>query len=169
MQFVHITQYQEQVIMYRRHMLSVIIAAVFAVIALGVTTSRIEAGTNPQFCLTINRTNISLNEAVTGLTRTVTVKLNQAPPAYSNITVYPDAAQPDFTVSPASRVLTTNNWNTGRTFTFSVVNDLIDEVDPEFSYTGFYGVLNMPHQSPLTIYACTSLTIGIHDNDSSDV
>jgi hypothetical protein len=149
----------------RRLLVGAFALVVLGVVGLSISAFRADAGR--YYCIVLNRTNVTLNEMHPGATQIVNVRLNIAPPAYSTVIIYPDAipAPADFTVSPASRQLNTSTWNTGRNFTFAVIDDLIDEIDPEVISYGFFGVLNVPHQSPITIYPCGRLNVSIHDND----
>lgn len=73
--------------------------------------------------LSVNRTNITLTEG--GASAIVNVQLTSAPTGQITVTPLFDASQ--VAVSPATRRLDESNWNTGKNFTFTALDDSLPE------------------------------------------
>ena len=82
----------------------------------------------PSVFVNASPTSISVTEGGTSVTYTVRLSAAPAPGEIVTINLTYDAAQ--ISISPTSRQLSGSNWNTGRTFTASAVNDTLDEASP---------------------------------------
>jgi len=131
-----------------------------------ITPSATATTAPPAVCVQVSRTNLGFGVTESGASEGYNVRLSAPPAAGETVTVFPfgfDAAQ--ITVSPVSRQFNNSNWNTGRSFTVTAVNDALDEIDPLFT-TIFHSTDSSNNASVWQgAGACSGISVGVHDND----
>ncbi len=117
------------------------------------------------YCIIISRTSISLSEG--GVSVIYNVRLSASPGAGETVTITPSYDPSQVIISPSSRQLNSSNWNNGRNFTITAVDDTIAEASPLATTVGHSGTSNIGGSPFNGITGCAGLLpVSIIDNDS---
>ncbi len=116
-------------------------------------------------CVVVSRSSMDVTEG--GVSVIYNVRLSQAPAAGEMVTITPigyDSGQINF--SPTNRKLDSLNWNTGRNFTVTAVDDVITEASPVFTTIAHNSVSTIGGSPFNGAGACNLIDVRVFDNDS---
>ncbi len=128
--------------------------------ATGTATSTSPGGVS----IIVSRVSISVTEG--GLSVIYNVRLSQSPVAGEQVTITPGYDGSQLTLSPANRKLDSSNWNTGRNFTVTAVNDAIAESSPLNTLITHSSTSNVGG-SPFNGLTGPSIAVQVIDNDGT--
>ncbi len=122
--------------------------------------------TAPSACVVISRLGIDVTEG--GVSVIYNVRLSQAPIGGEQITITPiefDTTQ--ISITPANRKLDGSNWNTGRNFTVTPLDDANVESSPQFTVIHHLGSSNYGGSPLDSIDGCEHINVRVFDNDTA--
>jgi len=130
------------------------------------TATSTATGTPVPLCIIVSRTLINVSEG--GLSAVYNVRLSAQPAPGENVTITPAYDSSQITVSPASRVLNSTTWNTGRNFTITAVNDLVVEPPVIATYITHSATSSIPGSPFNGITGCVAhILVNVTDNDTA--
>lgn len=120
----------------------------------------------PVYCIIVSRTLINIAEG--GSSAVYNVRLSAPPAAGEQVKITPAYDSGQVTVSPVSRTLTAANWNTGRNFSITAVNDLVIEAPVIATYVTHSATSNLVGSPFNGATGCIAhMLINVTDNDTA--